>query len=982
MSATTSAYHVVASVTLYALAAASHESHHNLWMSLDVTVDDYPDKLTTTIQTSRKMPPKQKSRPKGSTPANRTYKAVEPLYQTTFPETKKRVTRNNGKKSKLKLEDQDTLTQMDWVKMHEREELEKQMEDDIEDSEGDYVEEESKRRTKRRRTMGDEPEAKKKKGSKNRRKTLGEEGRTPSFSTQTITQLDYWPLSEAREPEEPEDDPSIYDVPVSSSPAFQPLRQSPRKFSKPATSDPAQLMPPPQTPRHRKILEIPSSQSPATPTSSQFGGSARKRSPLKEQSTNVIVPFSLRSNTITSAEKIPKLKIEDTYETGTDESQVLRTPSKHSSPAKTVRFAIPDPSQESFEEETPIKEEHTTQRDFSPSPTRRLGTPVPKNMKFEILDSDAEDEEDEESQVVAGTPIEIIPGYEGLMNTGDTIENTVGKPEQDNEHSANDTIRQTEEDVEQESELPETFYGDIGAETQFQAERIMSSSSLSDVQENTPLSDDAAGSVSYGSSQLPQTQYSQTHRTGTQYTQKQTQFGKSQYPESQRLSTQHLDAMAPRSDSSDVFVSIYPAHVENIISREKNHEFRSYSFPATVSRVWIYQIRPLSTLTHMAVIGPPKAPGEITNLDGLGNSEFNKGEKRSKFAYEILELYALANPMTLEELKSRQWFKAAPQKYNKVPPAVLGELIENLLPPLFTQSSSAVENIHTASILHRKSSTSTESQEVQDQITNNIQQFSHTQAPSSSPPSSPRSSPPIATQTPVIHVPSSQRQFVRLSQASTVDYTQTQTPATPRHLRDGRKETTIPEVIPESPARSIPSSSRGSSPAQVLTPIVPRRRERRVIEVESQSDDEDDLDEDSLPVVATRRESVVIEIESQIEDENDDERDENNEKNDGHDTENQENEVNHLPENDPIEDEGEQESHHPSSTPAPYSLIRSSQLMSRSQMMREQDSLMDREIMGPPPPPTDVAAYLVWQSTQDVQAGCGPWPSDSDDEDL
>ncbi|KAK8904303.1 hypothetical protein QC760_007720 [Botrytis cinerea] len=345
------------------------------------------------------MPPKQKSRPKGSAPANRTYKAVEPLHQTTFPEQKKRVTRNYGKKSKLKLEDQDTLTQMDWVKLHEREELEKQIEDDIEDSEGDYVEEESKRRTKRRRTMGDEPEAKIKKGSKNRRKTLGEEERIPSFSTQTITQLDYWPLSGAREPEEPEDDPSIYDVSVSSSPAFQSLRRSPRKIYKPATSGPVQLMPPPQTPRHRKILEIPSSQSPATPTSSQFGGSARKGSPLKEQSTNGIVPFSLRSNTITDTEKIPKLKIEDTYETGTDESQVFRTPSKHSSPAKTVRFAIPDRSQLSFAEETPIKEEHATQRDFSPSPMRRFGTPAPKNMKFEILDSDAEDEE-EESQIV------------------------------------------------------------------------------------------------------------------------------------------------------------------------------------------------------------------------------------------------------------------------------------------------------------------------------------------------------------------------------------------------------------------------------------------------------------------------------------------------------------------------------------------------------------------------------------------------------
>ncbi|KAF7880754.1 uncharacterized protein EAF01_011919 [Botrytis porri] len=934
------------------------------------------------------MPPKQKPRPKGSAPANRTYKAVEPLRQTTFPEKKKRITRNYGKKSKLKLEDQDTLTQMDWVKLHEREELEKQMEDDIEDSEGDYVEEDSKRRTKRRRTMGDETKAKKKKVSKNRRKTLGEEGRTPSFSTQTITQLDYWPLSGARKPEEPEDDPSIYDIPVSSSPAFQPLRRSPRKFSNPATSDPAQLMPPPQTPRHRKILEIPSSQSPATPMSSQFRGSARKRSPLKEQSTNVIVPFSLRSSTFTSAERIPKLKIEDTYETGTDESQVLLTPSKHSSPAKTVRFAIPDSSQESLAEDTPLKEEHATSRDFSPSPIRRLGTPAPRKMKFEILDSDAEDEEDEESQVVADTPPGIIPGYEDLTNVRGSIENTAETPEQDEDRSADDTIRQTEGDVEQELELPETFYGDIGAETQFQAERIMPSSSLSDIVESTPLSDDAAGTVSYGSSQLPKTQYAttqhtqtQTRRTGTQYTQKQTQFGKSQYPESQRLSTQHLDAMAPRSDSSDVFISIYPTTVETIISREKNHEFRSYGFPATVSRIWIYQTRPRSTLTHMAVIGPPKAPGDITKLDGLGNSEFNKGEKRSKFAYEILELYALANPMTLEELKSRQWFKAAPQKYNKVPPAVLGELIANLLPPLFTQSSSAVENIPPASTLHRKSSTSTESQEVLDQITNNIQQFSHIQAPSASPPSSPPSSPPIATQTPVIHVPSSQRRFVRPSQASTVDYTQTQTPVTPRRLRHERKETPIPEMIPESPAKSIPSSSRGSSPVQSLTPVVSRRGERMAIEIECQSDDEDELEEDSLPVKAARRESAVIEIESQIEGENEDESDVNNEKDNDHHTGNEENEVNHIPDNDPIKDEGEQESYHPSSTPAPYSLIRSSQLMSRSQMMREQDSLIDREIMGPPPPPTDVAPKTIVRSME-METSCkGYFPETDDDDD-
>lgn len=864
------------------------------------------------------MPPKQKAKPKGHAPSSRIYKAVDPLHQTTFPEKKKRVTRSYGKKSGIKLERQDTLTQMDWVKFHEREELEVEMEDNIEDSEGDYEERESKRRTKRRRTMGDEPVAKRKKESKNRRKTLGEEGRTPSFSTQTITQLDHWPLSGTAE-EEPKDDLSIYDVPVSSPPAVQAPRRSPRKLSQPAVSASAGLMPPPQTPRHRKILEIPSSQSPATPTSGQFGGSARKRSPLKEQSTNITVPFSLRSRTYISAEKLPRLKVEDTYETGTDESQVVRTPSKHSSPAKTVRFALPNSSPELLAEGTPIKQEPATQRGISPSPSYRRGTPAPKNIKFEIFDSDADDdEEDEESQVVADTLMESNAGYDDHTNEDNVDKEIFGKPE-----------------------LPETFYGDIGAETQFQAEQIMSSSSLSDLVESTPLTEDTPKNVSDGSSQYPQSQYlttqlNQNQRIQTQHSQSHTQFAKSQYPESQRLSTQQLDAMAPRSEGSDIFTSIYPTHMENIVSREKNHEFRSYTFPATVSRIWIYQTRPLSTLTHMAVIGAPKTPGEITNLDGLGNIEFNKGEKRSKFAYEILELYALASPMTLEELKSRQWFKAAPQKYARVPPAVLGELIANLQPPLFTQSSPSLspsETIPSTPLLHRTSSTSTESQEVQDQITLNIQQFTHTstQLPG------PLSSPPVATS---VHVPSSQK-FIRPSQASTVDYTQTQTPVTPRHLRDRNNGSPFPEVIPESPVKDseIPSSSRGSSPVQMLTPVVVRRGKRKVVEIESQSEDEDEDEENEAEELS-------------------------------HDTEDEANKVN--PENDEIEEE----SHHPSSTPLPYSLIRSSQLMSRSQMLREQDSLMDQEVTGPPP-------SMPRSYTENQNSECGSWNVVLDsDEDL
>lgn len=853
------------------------------------------------------MPPKQKPKPKGSAPANRRYKAVEPLQQTTFPEKTKRVTRNHGKKDGTKLARQDTLTQMDWVQLYEKEEQEEEIEDDIQDSEGDYEEEETKRTTKRRRTMGGEQVTKKKKEPKNRRRTLGEEGRTPSFSTQTITQLDYWSLSAAPEEPENDDDASIYDIQVSSPPVVQPPRRSPRKVLQSSTSASTELMPPPQTPKHRKLLEIPSSQSPATPTSSQFGGSSRKRSPLKEQSANIAVPFSLRSNTYKSAGKLPRLKVEDTYDTGTDESQVSRTPSKPSSPVKTVRFDVPDPSQELLHEETPVKQESTTQRAISLSPMRQRGTPASSSIKLEIFDSDEEEDEDEEvhePQVVTDTPVKIEYIDEDDVILGDTDQ-------------------------------------DIGAETQSHVERIMSSSSLSDPKEDTPLSEDIP--VSYERSQSSRSspiapRYTWKNQLrATQYTQtQQTQFGKTQYPESQRLSTQQLEAMAPRSAGSDIFISIYPTHVENIISRKKSHEFRSYTFPATVSRIWIYQTKPLSTLTHMAVISSSKNPGEITTPDGIGNAEFNSGVTRSKFAYEILELYALANPMTFEELKSRQWFRAAPQKYARVPPAVLGELLANLQPPLFTRSIStsslstakSLEDVHSTPppSLHRTSSRSTESQEVQDQISLNIQQFSQARP----------SSPPTSTAAPTVHVSS--------SQATTVDYTQTQMPSTPHNHT---KESPIPDLIPESPMNSIPSFSRASTPVEML-PLINSRGGRRMIGIETQSEDdiesEDEEGEEALPIYSARSKKLDNEIESQSEGE--DEQEEINEVNDET-HENDQNTINDSGQNGAQQAQDQAEAIE-SSPPQPYSLIRSSQFMSRSQMMREQDSLMGGELFVPP----------------------------------
>ncbi|SCO53618.1 uncharacterized protein FFNC_15060 [Fusarium fujikuroi] len=101
--------------------------------------------------------------------------------------------------------------------------------------------------------------------------------------------------------------------------------------------------------------------------------------------------------------------------------------------------------------------------------------------------------------------------------------------------------------------------------------------------------------------------------------------------------------LAPRVET-DVLLAIKPEHLANIISREKNHE-------------------------HIAVIPPNTRhePGSVpTEPFGIGNDDFNAGRKESKYGYPILELYELANPLTLNEMKTRWKMGGAPMGWQYV----------------------------------------------------------------------------------------------------------------------------------------------------------------------------------------------------------------------------------------------------------------------------------------------------------------------------
>ncbi|EHK19495.1 uncharacterized protein TRIVIDRAFT_67913 [Trichoderma virens Gv29-8] len=119
---------------------------------------------------------------------------------------------------------------------------------------------------------------------------------------------------------------------------------------------------------------------------------------------------------------------------------------------------------------------------------------------------------------------------------------------------------------------------------------------------------------------------------------------------------------------TDVLLAIQPIHLSNIVHRHKNHEYRKYRLRDGVERLWLYETqgsredKGRSAITHIATIPSivRHTPGTVPEDPfGIGNAEFNAGQKQSKYGYSILELYELIRPITLEEMK-QTWRMGAP----------------------------------------------------------------------------------------------------------------------------------------------------------------------------------------------------------------------------------------------------------------------------------------------------------------------------------
>ena len=439
----------------------------------------------------------------------------------------------------------------------------------------------------------------------------------------------------------------------------------------------------------------------------------KRKSPLQGRSTNADAPSPILKN----VQKRPSdMVIQDTYSTVHSSPTTVGTPT----PKPTTKFGTP----KRLRFELPEDKENITPgrtKPKSPKPIRK--TPARPPLR-EVPDSDAEDDDS--------------------VDAFDT---------EAEESESNDAPPESPTPMRR-AEAPESYYGHLGEETQAE---ILSSDHLQDQgpdaqgstrkstpdnataeplaetptktpRPNNPEHDSPANPIVEESPvSLPHAPPADENESSGSQVPAETQY--TQGLESQRLSLDAINAMGPQTLRSDIMVSLHPEHLSKIVDGTKNHEFRVWKIPEEVSRVWLYATKPVSELRYMCVFGPPKAPGEVGDNYGAGNQAFDEGRTVNKYAYEVLQVYELNDPVSLPEMLRKGWLKSAPQKYNYVPPAVVGALTANLRCALFGGDGDEVEVVGAGTGV--EAAGVTESQELRDQIQSDVAYS--TQHPSSEP---------------------------------------------------------------------------------------------------------------------------------------------------------------------------------------------------------------------------------------------------------
>ncbi|KAK8031013.1 hypothetical protein PG990_000747 [Apiospora arundinis] len=660
-------------------------------------------------------------------PVPKTYKSKPAAPQQRHFSHRRRQIKTYGhdRPSKFRSPAQGTLTQMDFVTPTPPEAglIDDDDEDDGEEQEVELEPILPKKtkakssRNNRRKTMGDEEEPEKARGSK-RRKTMGD---TPSvsvsvsssFHTQTLTQF----LSNKDETEEDwkiEDSEAETDLGLVEETPKRHVRNREAlgaiigtETKSTTTGSPLPQETPKETPSNQRsrLLEIPSSQSPATPMLLRYSP-AKEPSPLKARSSNIGAPIATPKGIM---RKTPRtLEVQDTYSSshGSPTTPTPKARGAHSSGSKQLRFELPENKENITPGRTKPKSPKTI---FEKASNRQPLREIPDSDEGDPDATESEDEGDDVSDAGRRNDESAILGHDDNVSIAEdnSVENYDVSAEtqailisSDNRPSENEDEDDNEPTVSEPADKASTAPAG-GKDEQVDDED----------DEDTPV---AKRSRRLRSSPNKPVAEEQTAHTPTQaYTQAYTQG-----LESQRVPLEAIRATGPMSDRSDILISIYGEHVKRMVERTKTHEFRSWKMPESVHRVWVYITKPASELRYMFLMGPPQTRGEI-NDDGIGNAEFNAGKKKAAtYAYEVLQIYELNNPVSLETMKQYGW-PTAPQKYAYVPPAIVGQLTANLRCALFDEEEDIDHSLIRSSPM-RSSPNVTVSQEIAEQIRSDI----------------------------------------------------------------------------------------------------------------------------------------------------------------------------------------------------------------------------------------------------------------------
>lgn len=118
---------------------------------------------------------------------------------------------------------------------------------------------------------------------------------------------------------------------------------------------------------------------------------------------------------------------------------------------------------------------------------------------------------------------------------------------------------------------------------------------------------------------------------------------------------------------SDIILPMRDPYMGQIVDGSKNYEFRKYRLKPSIRRIWFYRTAPHSSITHVCEILPAhtRNPGDAAlEENGLGNAEFNSRHPDwdgYDFAYKILSVWELIEPIPLATMRSTYGFRSAPR---------------------------------------------------------------------------------------------------------------------------------------------------------------------------------------------------------------------------------------------------------------------------------------------------------------------------------